>query len=228
MLTVLVGCSVDERVLDAKGGDAANLSTCNSAAIGACGSSGAAAMSANQAPSPCNDLNDNQILDRFESILDNSALDSDSGSWDLEMGIGVGWNQLDACAASDSGSLNVTYQKSAVVKGNASAASVQCRTAQAEQTFSMSAMIYPRASGTEGQVGIAFFSSPDCAGTPLDIQTSAAATEIGAWARQTTAATAPTGSVTLQARLTVGRADWQVNAAQADALFDSVLLEITE
>jgi hypothetical protein len=179
-----------------------------------------------QLPSSCSDLNENGILDKVESIALNPAFDSDSDDWDTEVGIGIVWNPLDACGSARSGSLNMTYQKSAAVAGSDSAASVQCVPVEAGRIYAISALFYPRSVGSLGQTGVAFFSSVNCTGPHLEVQQSPALATTGTWSATTVKATAPEGALSLQLRLLVGRNDWLSTQEQADVLVDTVLVEI--
>jgi len=223
----LLACSVDDRVLIPLGTNpriACGASACGGAASQPSGlKAGQGGSASATLPGPCNDLNTNGILDKAETLAKNPTFDRDSDQWDPELGVGIVSDTVDACGSPASGSLNVTYQKSGTATGDASGAAVQCIAVTPGQTYEISARLLPRASGSEGGVGVEFFPTANCTGGRIGGDASPVVTVVSEWGTATIVATAPASAMSVSAKLIAGKSNWSVDD-QADILADAVLV----
>jgi len=230
------GTSNSNGSLPAAGGGASTAGTASTSGesstggavptAGASGSSGSDALGGSPATTPvsCTDRNSNGKADSSETLVQNSTFDLNSDPWDPESGVGMVWNPKDACDSSKSGSLSVTFTKTGSATSPDAAGAFQCVAGAANTNYAFSAQMYISTTGSRAGVGLMFYSSVDCTGTPLGDSLSSLQSLSGKWTLAAVNAVAPPGTKSLAARLVVGRADWTTTQVGANAYADAVLL----
>jgi hypothetical protein len=180
-----------------------------------CGQGGQAAT--------CPDLNENDVPDDTETLVDNATFEYDTDGWDFETGVGLGWNVADACARSDSGSMSVSNQFAGQAGANALNGARQCLDVAANHIYAAWANALPSA-GSFGGLGLAFYTSTDCSGTPTKQFNSTLVEPNGSWQVTSISGAAPEDSHSVAVRLFMGAPAALEAGVFANVYFDNVLL----
>ncbi len=204
------------QLCDYSGGDDAGTADASSGNVATC-SSGII----------CPDLNDDNQPDQTETLASTPTFDQDigaDGSWNPEFGIGLGWNDTDACGRCDSGSISVTNQFAGTSSYGAVGGAMQCIVATPNELYTIMAMANP-AAGSLGGVGLAFYETTDCSGDRIAAFNSAYAATESIWQKVNTNGMAPDSAQSVALRLVVAAPPGPLpNGAVANVLFDNVLV----
>lgn len=171
----------------------------------------------------CPDLNENNVPDDAETLVDNATFEYETDGWDPELGVGVGWNTADACDRADSGAISVSNQFAGLAGANALNGARQCLDVAASHVYAVSANSLPSSAGFGG-LGLAFYTSPDCSGTPTKQFNSALVEPSGTWQLTAVSGVAPEGSHSVAVRLFMGAPAALEDDVFANVYFDNILL----
>ena len=174
---------------------------------------------------PCGDLDQNGVQDCDETLVANSAFNTDVQKWDADPSMTTAWQSSDARGAQASGSMSLKFVTPTSGQGWAIAAAGQCIQAWGEQGFELGARVFiPKdQAGGNAQIGLVFLGEDDCAGSFLGTTTPALTTQAGAWQVLRTSARLPAGTRSALVRLAVTKPGTQ---ASLEAHFDSVLFRL--
>ena len=171
----------------------------------------------------CPDLNENNVPDDAETLVDNATFEYDTGGWDPELGVGLGWNVIDACGRSDSGAMSVSNQFAGLAGANALNGASQCLDVAASRVYAVSANALPSA-GSFGGLGLGFYTSTDCSGTPTKQFNSTLVEPSGSWHVTSVSGAAPEDSHSVAIRLFMGAPAPLEDGVFANVYFDNILL----
>lgn len=171
----------------------------------------------------CPDLNEDNVPDDTETMVDNATFEYDTDGWDPELGVGLGWNLADACSRNDSGAMSVSNQFAGLAGANALNGARQCLDVAMNHVYAVSANSQP-SPGCFGGLGLAFYTSTDCSGTPTKQFNSALIEPNGSWHVTTISGAAPEDSHSVAVRLFMGAPEALEVGVFANVYFDNVLL----
>jgi len=195
--------------------DAGSEGGSTSVYYGTCGQGGQLAT--------CPDLNQNNVPDDTETLVDNATFEYDTNGWDFETGVGLGWNVADACARSDSGAVSVSNQFAGLAGANALGGARQCLDVAANHIYAAWANALP-SSRSFGGLGLAFYTSTDCSGTPTKQFNSTLVEPNGSWQVTSISGAAPEDSHSVAVRLFMGAPAALEVGVFANVYFDNILL----
>ena len=171
----------------------------------------------------CPDLNQNDVPDDTETLVDNATFEYDTDGWDFETGVGLGWNVADACGRSDSGAVSVSNQFAGLAGANAQNGARQCLDVATNHIYAVWVNALP-SSGSFGGLGLAFYASTDCSGTPIKQFNSTLVEPNGAWQVTSISGAAPDDSHSVAVRLFMGAPAPLAAGVFANVYFDNILL----
>jgi len=172
----------------------------------------------------CPDLNHNDLIDTSETLVSNLSFNADIDGWNPDMGVGLGWNGMDACGRCDSGALAVTNQYAGTSGDIAVGGARQCLTIEPNQRLEVMARVNPEPESLGG-IGLDFYASTDCSGDTikgLSISSPLVVTD-SQWQRASTPGTASDATHSVSIRLFVS-ASVKPKAGFANVFFDNILV----
>jgi hypothetical protein len=184
------------------------------------GSSGNAATCANRI---CPDLNNNNVPDDTETLALNPTFEGDINDWDPETGVGLGWNNIDACGRCDSGSISVTNQFAGTASPYALVGARQCISAIPGRLYEIMGRANPSADSFAG-VGLEFYASADCKGNKITSFNSSLVMTESIWQKATARGTAPDSAQSAALRLYVAASAPPPAGLYSNVLFDNILV----
>ncbi|HEY4157586.1 MAG TPA: hypothetical protein VGM29_05795 [Polyangiaceae bacterium] len=191
---------------------------------GAGGTSSAGAGSARA--SACPDLDQDSVADCSESLVKDSAFDSQNlADWSADPATDQGWQNLDADGRSDSGSLRVDNTTQSSLSGLTMSGTRQCIAAIGGASYEFFAKLYiksDQSSTGSGGMNLSFYASTDCSGDALLSRTSNLPAALDSWSIAEMDADAPPNAQAMSVRLVCVKT---FDAAPLSVLFDDVLVK---
>jgi hypothetical protein len=191
---------------------------------GAGGTSSAGAGSAGA--SACPDLDQDSVPDCSESLVKNSAFDSQNlADWSADPATDQGWQDLDADGRSDSGSLRVDNTTQSSLSGLTMSGTRQCIAAIGGASYEFFTKLYitsDQSSTGSGGMNLSFYASTDCSGDALLGRTSNLPVALDSWSIAEMDADAPPDAHAMSVRLVSVKT---FDAAPLSVLFDDVLVK---
>ena len=179
----------------------------------------------------CPDLDQNTVLDCTETLVSNPGFDVDIKGWSPEANGAISWESLDALGSNTSGSIRVENRgvASGPDTGLIYTGATQCVKVQPDHAYVIFAQMYSREPegpmpmiSAYGSVVGRVFSSADCSGTPLHIETSAIYGTFDSWLTLQATVPAVTSAGSMLVELSVGKPTSVTGSAVLN--FDNVLV----
>lgn len=157
----------------------------------------------------CPDLDQNTVLDCSETLVTNPGFDADIKGWSPEASGAISWESLDSRGSNTSGSIRVENRGTASGPDNGLiyTGANQCVKIVPDHAYVIYAQMYARGSTVDsyGSVVGRVFSSADCSGTPLHVETSAIQGTVNLWLTLQATVPAVTSAGSLLVELSVGK-----------------------
>jgi hypothetical protein len=174
----------------------------------------------------CPDLDQNTVLDCTETLVSNPGFDVDIKGWSPEASAAISWESLDALGSNTSGSIRVENRgvASGPDTGLIYTGATQCVKVQPDHAYVIFAQMYARGPmiNAYGSVVGRVFSSTDCSGTPLQVETSAIEGTLDLWLTLQVTVPAVTSAGSMLVELSVGKPTSVTGSAVLN--FDNVLV----
>ena len=190
---------------------------------GTSGDGGAAAAGSDFGAGGCGDLDHNDVQDCDETVVDNARFDQSVEGWKAELTVSQQWDERNARADQDSGTISVTNATVAEVDAVILGGSGQCQPALGSQDYLVAARTFMAGGQGEGSAGVNvwFYGADDCADYLLSSLGPASVTQTDSWVLVQGAMKSPPATRSMRVRLVVQKPYTQTSLT---ALFDDVLV----
>jgi hypothetical protein len=233
LVLALTACGIDERELQPASGSTTGGTAAGSSGVAGSTNSTGGRPPGLDAPPPPEDCSyvGSAVPEGCETVVSNPGFDKSFMGWAPEMiTILLGWNNTDALASDDSGTLiveNTQFSEDSKFPGEFILGARQCIPAEENTVYDVMADVFIPEQATRGRAGVSvyFYKTPDCnagmGGTDLSF-TSELFNEQGEWLAAGGRFVVPAGVQSMEVRLLAAKT---FPERSFQVLFDNVLVQ---